>query len=88
MGKNKYFRTSTSFINESNNGKLLWKSLTYSIILEEQMRQNEDENFKNLLKRFRDVTSTKESIQKDYDILNTRINNNNNTIYENEWEYK
>ena len=59
--------------------------MTHCVILTEQMRQNKDPQYAFLLERLRVGNYTEESINNDYDLLNTRLIDINKE-YDNKWQ--
>src|SRR5436189_146711 len=54
---------------EDTNGRMIWHQFTNVIILDQQMRQAEDPNFRSLLSRARATSLTEE----DLSLLNTKV---------------
>ena len=52
------------------NGRLIWKQITHSVILTEQMRQSNDIEFLKLLQRLRTGNYDEDSVSKDFELLN------------------
>ena len=69
-----------------NAGRLLWLNLTHCIILTEQIRQNEDLHYAQIVRRLRTRNHTEQTIRADYNILKSRIISTLDPIITAEWD--